>query len=203
MNVVRCAIVFLLVCAPAVAQDANLFESATAGFSLKKPTGWRFASLEQVTKNRASVRLNDEELEKLVQQQATAPLVVMTKHEEPFDGLNPSFQVLIRPLPASLAGATPKQILELVLPSVQKAYQDFARESPIREFTMSSHAAAESVATYTVRTKEGGVFPTRGRMIVVPRGQFMFLMSASAPPEGEDQSNEAFESVLSSISIAK
>jgi hypothetical protein len=38
-------------------------------------------------------------------------------------------------------------------------------------------------------------------MIIVPRGQFMFLISASAPPEGPDTSDTEFESIMASVSI--
>jgi len=164
MNRSRCVVlVVLAITSSASAEEASKFESATAGFAVQKPAGWRFASLEQVTRNRTSVRMSDEELQKQLELHATAPLVVVMKHEEPYDGLNPSFQVILRPLPPSLAEASPKQILELVLPTIQRGYPDFALELPIREFKLSGHAAAESIATYTVRTKEGGVFPTRGR----------------------------------------
>jgi hypothetical protein len=181
---------------------SNRFESATAGFRVDKPAEWRFVSMEQVAKNRAGVRLKDEDLQKLIQQQASTPLVVMMKHQEPFNGLNPTFQVTLRPLPPSLATATPKQILELVIPALEKGFADFKLTAPVHEFTFSGHPAAESIATYKVRSQEGGEFPTKGRMIIVPRGQLMFLIGASAPPEGPDSSEAEFEAILKSVVIS-
>jgi hypothetical protein len=207
MNVLRCAVIALSLCTfPVAAQESERFVSATAGFSLNKPAGWRFVSREDVNKSRANVRLSDEELQKaLDQQKATAPLVAMIKHVEPSGGPGPDFQVTLVSRHPALADASPKQILELVLPTLQKGYPDFALESPIREFEFAGHAAAEYVATYTLRTKVraqgGSVFPVRGRLIVVPRGKFFFLIGMVAPREDYDRSNEEYAKILSSITI--
>ena len=70
--------------------NTNRFHSPTAGFTVVKPATWQFASLEQVATNRAVARLKDKELEQLIRQRANAPLVVILKHPEPHDDLNPS-----------------------------------------------------------------------------------------------------------------
>ena len=195
-------IVMTLPLLAASAEDTNTFHSVTAGFQIEKPEGWRFASLEQVSRNRATARLKDEELQKLIREDASAPLVAIVRHDEPYDSLNPSFQVILRPIPPSLQGSTPRQILEVILPTLESGFQDFKLEAPIHEFELSGLAAAELTAQYTVSNPEGRVFPTRATMIVVPRGEFMFLMSASAPPEGPDASREEFEALVGSIQIA-
>lgn len=202
MNRVLVAAVVVLAALLASAEErANRFESVTAGFQLDKPEAWRFASLEQVSRNRATVRMKDEELQQFVRERASAPLVVLMKHEEPYDALNPSFQVILRPLPPELAKATPKQILEIIVPTLEKGFKDFALEGTIREFELSGRSAAELTARYSVANPEGRVFPTRTRMIVVPRGEFMFLMSASAPPDGPDSSKQAFDAIVASIQV--
>ena len=78
--------------------DSNRFSSPTAGFSITKPPTWVFASVEQIAAYRARVRLNDKDLEEQIRQRASAPLVAITRHPEPFDDLNPSVQVILRPL---------------------------------------------------------------------------------------------------------
>jgi hypothetical protein len=207
MKAIRCAMIALsLATLSLAAEDSNKFESPAAGFSLKRPAGWRFVSREEVSASRSNLRLSDEELGKLVEQQVNAPLVAMIKNDERSVGLSPNIQVALRPMEPVLATMSPKDILELILPTVQKGFSDFALESPIREFKLSGHQAAEYVATYTLQTKVaakgGSVFPVRGRTIVVPRGKLLFFIGMVASA-GDDQARKEFETILSSITIAE
>jgi hypothetical protein len=91
------AAVLLGVCAPAVARPEEArperFDNATAGISIERPPGWHSLTSQQVVENRERVRMADEELQKAIQKQATLPLFAFAKHEEPYEGLNPSIQV--------------------------------------------------------------------------------------------------------------
>ena len=49
---------------------------------------------------------------------ATTPLVVFLKHEEPFDGLNPSFKVMMKPL-GTLDGSISLRIADMVTISMK------------------------------------------------------------------------------------
>jgi hypothetical protein len=207
MNVMRCAVLALSLCAlPVAAQDSSRFENAAAGFALTKPAGWRFVSQQEVAKSHANTRVSDEEMQKFIDQgKGTGPLVAMIKNEVPPSGNDPNLQVMLLPLQPVLAAASPKEILEVFLPPLKKAYPDFALESPIRELKLSGRAAAEYVATYTlqtkVRAKGGSVFPVRGRMIVVPRGKFMFVIGMISPRDGDKQAGEELAKIVSSITI--
>lgn len=180
--------------------DANRFHSPTAGFTALKPAGWRFASMEQVAANRAVARLKDKELEEQVRQRASAPLVVIMKHQEPYEDLNPSAQVVVRPL-GQLAGKTAVELLRLVVPSIQRAMADFAFVDPVRETTVGERPAATMKATYTVSNPAGREFKTLSCLWIVPRGAFMFLISMSGPQQGPDVSEAEFKSILDSIRI--
>ena len=202
MNMLRCAVVialslFLL---PIAAQDADRFESASAGFSLSKPAGWTFVSRGRVARSSPNADVSAEELQKAIDQQETVPLVAMIKDQAPF---NPDFQVTLIPRNQNLAKASPKQILELlVLPAVQKGSPGLTLESPVRELKVSGHPAAEYVATDTVRTRAMAV-PVRVRAILVARGKFFYLIDMVAPAAGGDQTSEEFAKILSSIAIEK
>jgi len=85
---------------------------------------------------------------------------------------------------------------------VQKGSPGLKLESPVREFKLSGHAAAEYVATDTIRTRTQAA-PVRVRAILVARGKFFFLIDMVAPAEGSDQTDEEFATILSSITIEK
>lgn len=191
MRILRCAVIVLsLSILPAAAQDADRFASAPAGFSLNKPAGWTFIS------SRTKADVTSADLQKAFEQQGTVSLVGMTNPEALFS----DFQVTLIPRLERLAAATPKQILELlVLPSVQKQKPGLKLESPVRELKVSGHAAAEYVATDTIRTKELAM-PVRIRAILVARGKFFYLIDVMAAG-GDEQTNREFDKILSSITI--
>src|SRR5688572_8321410 len=103
----------LLTAGANAAEDTNRFHSPTAGFTIVKPAAWQFGSVEQVATNRAVARLKDKELEELIRQKASTPLVVILKHPEPHDDLNPSTQVILRPL-GQMQGQSPVELLRMV-----------------------------------------------------------------------------------------
>lgn len=180
--------------------STNRFHSPTAGFTIEKPTDWQFGSLSQVATNRAVARLKDKELEQQVRRRASAPLVVILKHPEPHPDLNPSTQVILRPM-AGLEGKTAVELLKLVVPTLQRAMAEFTFVEPIQEVKLSGLPAAYMKAKYTVGNADGDEFKTLTRMWLVPRGSFMFLISMSGPQEGPDVSEPEFKAILKSIRI--
>lgn len=176
----------ILAAAPVFAgDDPGLFRSEVARIELSIPAGWRYLDLESVARHRASAKLKDEDVQQAILQLATAPLVVATMHPEPYDSLNPSFQVLVRPL-GSLEALTGVQLLELVRPTLASSFADFVLLETPTEFTLGGLAAARLLATYTVENQAGDLFPTKTIIVVVPRGSYMYQFSFSAPPEGDD-----------------
>ncbi len=166
-------------------EDPYHFRSDIARIELTVPSGWHFMDLESVARHRATAELKDEEMQKAIQQLATAPLVVATKHPEPYDALNPSFQVMVRPL-GSLATATGVEILELIRPNLASTFAEFKLLEAPTEFKLGGLSAARLTATYTVQNPAGETFPTKAIVFVVPRGSYMYQFSFSAPPDGED-----------------
>jgi hypothetical protein len=184
------------------AEETNRFHSPTAGFTIVKPAGWQFGSVEQVATNRAVARLKDKELEQLVREKASAPLVVIMKHPEPHDDLNPSTQVILRPL-GQTGDRSPVELLEMVSQNLKRAMKDFTFVEPVKEAKVGGLPAAAMKSKYTVANPEGREFKTLSRMWVVPRGSFLFMISMSGPQEGPDVSEKEFATILESIRIEK
>jgi len=181
-------------------EEVNTFTSSTAGFTICKPECWSFQSAEAIAENRASARMKDKELEKLVRERANAPLVALTRFPEPYDDLNPSVQVMFRPL-GQLADTAPDELMEIVIGPLQNAFEDFTVIEEIQETTVGGQAAAYMRAKYTVANAGGREFKTLARLWIVPRGSFMFMISMSGPQKGPHVSEEEFQLVLDSIVI--
>ena len=118
----RCIVIALVGTTTLAAEATDRLENPTAGIVVVKPTGWHVGTIQQVEANRAKVRMNDEELQKAIQQSASAPLFVFTRYPEPYDGLNPSIQVALRPL-GPLVGRTPVEIMQVAVGPLKKAFK--------------------------------------------------------------------------------
>lgn len=179
--------------------DENRFHSPTVGLELTKPDSWVYMRADQIEENRSQIRLDDEEFERLLREQASLPLVAIAKYPEPHDSLNPTVQVGVRRA-GDFASLTPVEILRGIVGQLQQAFSDFEFVVPVSETEVSGLAGARFVATYTLR-RENGTFPVKGRIWLVPRGAVHFMIGMSGSPEGEDMAEEEFERVLASIVI--
>jgi hypothetical protein len=97
-------------------------------------------------------------MENLIRAQGNAPLVAFTRHEEPYDDLNPSVQVMFRPL-GSLEGKSAAELLQTVaLPTLEKTMVDFERIGEIQTVEVGGQKAAGARAKYTIRNGGGASF---------------------------------------------
>ena len=182
--------------------DPDAFRSDAARLELRKPSGWQFQSLEAVLANRASVKMKDEEFQQAIEQMAHAPLVVATKHPEPYDKLNPTVQVLVRPA-GPLEGKTGVEILRWVQPTLEAQFADFAAVKGIQETTVAGTPAARLTIRYTLQTREGRELPTQATIVMVPRGKVLYQFGFSAPPQGPDALTNEVDTVLASVKFVE
>ena len=201
------AVVFMSSCASsgtggAGGAGADSFHSPTTGFTIVKPGDWVFLSAETVAENRANIRLKDKELEEFVRERANMPLVVIARHQEPYDSLNPSVQVLFRPM-GEASKMPPADILKATIKVLEGAFGDFTLLDGVKEVEVDGLKGAFFKAGYTVAAPDGREFKTLSSMWLILRGQFAFMISASGPPEGADFSDKEFARILKSVKIEK
>lgn len=182
------------------AQDANVFESVTVGFKVTKPSEWQFATAEENLENLNKVQVNDEEFKQLMLKYSTAPLVAMMKYPEPFDDLNPSFKVNIKPL-GHLKGTDPKKILGLILPQFQRLFQDFYLVQSPTDTVVGRLPAAYMRINYSLAIPDGRTFPTTSELWIVPRGEYFFMIGAGTRQDGKTGSREEISKILSSVEL--
>ncbi len=182
------------------AQDDNVFESVTVGFKVTKPSEWQFVTAEENLESLKNVQLNDEEFKQLMLKYSTAPLVAMMKYPEPFDDLNPSFKVNVKPL-GNFKGDDPKKIMGLMLPQFYKMFDSFKLVQPPVDTAVDELPAAYMRMDYSVAISDGRSFPATSELWIVPRGDYFFLIGAGTRQDGVTGSREEISKIISSVEL--
>jgi hypothetical protein len=180
--------------------DTNTYSNPTLGVTVTKPKDWLFATAEQHAENLSRTKLKDEEFQKLVQKYSTAPLIVMMKYPEPFDDLNPSLKINIKPL-GTLAADDPKAILSLMTASLGNKFEDFKVVLPARETTLGGRKAAYVKFHYSLQIPDGRSFPTCSELWVVPRGKHFFIIGSGTRQDEKTGKREEIEKILASLKL--
>ncbi len=184
--------------ATAEAESDEVFHHPGAGFSMTKPMDWKYLSPKMVKTASESTKWNDAELEKAIKENPNAPLVVITRYQEPYPTLNPSVAVTMVNLP--IEGMPPKDILNMSTEVLKRAYPDLTYVDEVQDANVDGIDGAYTKIKYTMAAG-GQKFPTLTRMWLVPRGKVMFTVGMSGPQDGPDVSEESFQEILKSIKI--
>lgn len=182
----------------AFAQDSSLFESVTVGFKVTKPSTWQFVTAKENLENLKRVQMKDKEFQQLMLKYSTAPLVAMMKYPEPFDDLNPSFKVNIKPL-GQLKGTDPKKILGLMLHQFQKMFQDFNLVQSPMDTNVGNLPAAYMRINYSLVIPEGRIFATCSELWIIPRGDYFFMIGAGTRQDEKTGTRSEVSKILSSV----
>ncbi len=184
----------------AFAGSENTFSSKTVGFSVTKPDSWQFLSVEQNLENLKRTKLSDEEFQQLMVKYATAPLVVIAKHQEPFDDLNPSLKVNVRPF-GKLKGADPKQILAMVSAQFETIFKEYQVVQAPTDAEVSGIKSGYMRINYSVQIADGRAFPTTSELWIVPRGDYFFMIGAGTRQDEKTGTRKEIEQILQTVSI--
>lgn len=201
-KMIRKFLTIALLCFAGMAWATDLTDrhvNETLGFSITKPAGWHWMTAQQNLENLKRAGVGSEEFQKLVVQHASAPLVIMTQHEEPYDGLNASFKANIRAF-GSLPTRDPMQLLSMILPTIQQQMTDSRIVVPVEAVEVDGLAAAHVMIEYTLQSPEGGSFPTTSEMWIVPVGDYFFMLGAGYS-QGDAEAKEAVYAALQSVDL--
>ena len=183
-----------------VSTDENVFKNEIFGLSVVKPDEWNFINTEEHIENLKRVELKDKELQQLIIKNSNKPLVSMMKYQEPFDGLNPSFNIKINSL-EELPGDKPVEIINLMLPQFQGFFKDYELIKEPEEIDLSGHKAAYTKIYYSLQTKGGREFPTCSELWIVPRGKFFFMIGAGTRQDEKTGKRSEIQKILESLKI--
>jgi hypothetical protein len=182
------------------AQATGRMENPDVGIAVVKPEGWLVAVPKEAPPSRPGGRIKDEDIRTSMGSAPAAPLFVFQRHPDTHKDLNPSIQVVLRPLGLD-AGRPPLEILEAAVEPLRTRFPDFHFLSESQATTVGGLPAAFMKASYTI-TAEGGVtYATTTGLWVVPRGAFVFLIGTASPTESAADSEAVFQQFVKSIEI--
>jgi len=177
--------------------DTNTFISQTAGIQVTKPAQWHFMGLDAVKENKDKIKLQDEKIDAAVKN-SNAPIIAIMKYPEPYDGINPSFQILVRPL-GKLEGKTETELWTLMLPGLEKAFKDFKLLKSAHEIELSDKKASEIEISYTLETQDGKKYKCQSKMILSLKGSFMYQFGMGFPQKAKKNDLDEIDSIVKSI----
>jgi hypothetical protein len=184
------------------AGSENTFSSVTAGFSVIKPDEWHFLTAEQNMENIERMQLDDEEFKQAMLKYPTAPLVAMVKYQEPFDDLNPSFKVNIKPI-GNLKDVDPKTILNMMSGQLQNVLRDYKIVQEPIDTRVSGLKAATMTVNSTMVAPDGREFPITSDFWVVPRGEFFFMLGCGSRQDEKTGTRAELLEILETKKIEK
>lgn len=176
---------------------AEIVANETLGIRVAKPDGWHVLTAEANAENLARVRLDDKQMQEAVARYANAPVIAFSKYEEPYEDLNPSFKVTVRPMGA-LAGRSAVEILDMIVPTLKTTFSDAIIRQPATEVTVSGKPAAYARIDYTLKAGELA-FPTASEMWIVPRGSHFFIIGVGRRQDEKNGTRIETQAIVDSI----
>jgi len=205
MNRLMHPLVALVLAAPAafaLAGDTDTFNNPTAGIALSKPAGWHTVSAAQNLENIKAMKLGDAEFHAMMKQYASAPLFAISKYQEPFDDVNPSFKINLKPY-GQLKGMPATELIKLILPQFQKTFKDFVLVQAPVEVQVAGIPSAYTRLDYTMELPDGRSFPTSSELWIVPRGDYFFMIGAGTRQDEKTGTRAEIRGILDTIKITQ
>ncbi len=182
------------------ANEPEVFNNPTAGFQVVKPAEWHFMTAAQNMENIKAMKLSDEEFHAAMQKYATAPLVAMTKFPEPYEDVNPSFKVNLKPY-GQLKGKKPAELSDLILPQFKRVLKDFELAQPPIDVSVSGIKSAYARMNYTMEIPDGTSFPITSELWIVPHGDYFFVIGAGTRKDERTGSRKEIKAILETVKI--
>jgi hypothetical protein len=179
---------------------AEVFSNPTAGLQMSKPDDWHYVTAAQNLANIKALKLSDEEFHAAMQNYATAPLVAITKYKEPFEDVNPSFKINIKPY-GQLKGRKPGDLITMLIPQFERAFKSFQVVQAPTDVVVSGIPSAYARMNYVMETPDGVFFPITSELWIVPRGDYFFMLGAGTRQDEKTGTRKEIESILDSVKI--
>ena len=191
---------FLMMGIAFAGESENTFRSVSVGFEITKPESWQFLTAEQNLENLKRTKLSDEEFHRLMLKYATAPLVAMMKYPEPFNDLNPSLKVNVKPF-GQLKGIDPKQILTMVSGQFGNIFKDYQVVEGPKDTEVSGIKSGYLRFNYSLQIPDGRTFPTTSELWIVPRGDYFFMIGAGTRQDEKTGTRKEIQEILKTVKI--
>lgn len=124
--------------------------------------------------------------------------MIMTKFKEPYNDLNPSLKINIKPL-GGIDGSKPVQLLELIVPSLKTAFPDMKVVQAPKEVLVGGLKGAYAHIQYVLKAQGGLSFPTSSELWVVPKGKHFYMIGAGTRQDEKTGSRKEIQKILETI----
>ena len=185
--------------AHAASPEGETVRIPTLGLSVFRPASWVTISAEENARNIRSVQMDDREFQELAARYANAPVFAIAKYPEPYEDLNPSFKINVRPL-GGFVGVAPEDILTAALPTFSRAFNDVKVLEGPRSAQVSGRKAAYARLSYTLRSGKAAV-PTISEIWIVPKGSIFFMIGAGTREDEKNGTRAEIRQILDRLRI--
>jgi hypothetical protein len=189
----------LLISVNALANDTS-FVSPSHGLEFYKPLNWHWLSAEENKKNLDSAKFGDKNVDSLIKKNSSAPLVAITKYKEPYDDLNPSIKIDVKPL-GPFQGKNPSEIIKVFLPFLKKAFPDMINEVGPIDTSFNGIKAGYFKGLYTFNVPNMGNLQANTEMWVVPKGSYFFLIGSGTRKDEKSGTRNEIQAILKRMKI--
>jgi hypothetical protein len=184
------------------AQPSNPGEQVqipTLGLSVNRPTGWATITADENSRNIRSVQMDDPQFQEMAARYANSPVFAISKYQEPYADLNPSFKINVRPL-GGFAKFSPEDILTAAIPTFARAFNDVkVLEGPIGAQVSGKHSAYARLS-YTLKAN-GVSIPTISEIWIVPNGSIFFMIGAGTRADEKNGTRAEMRRILDTVRI--
>ena len=170
-------------------RQADTFRSEVAKIEIQRPPGWHFQNPEAAVKYSAGAKATTAETQEALHRLGTSPLIVVTKHPEPYKTLNPTLYVIVRS-GTQFPGQSAMEITRSIKAGISNVYSQFQVVDDIRSYKVSGYNGGRMTVQYLSATRDGREFANRSTFVFIPRGSILYQLSISAPPDGTDALDE-------------
>ncbi|MCP4643980.1 MAG: hypothetical protein GY851_26290 [bacterium] len=176
-------------------ETGQTFNLPQVGFSITVPDGW-------MIRTNAEVMANRERFSEQLAENSQAPLFAATKYAESSSNINPTVQVLHRPVPQpGIEGA--RNALRLGLGGIAQMMGNVDEQSGPHPGLIGNREAVGGSLQYVIGFKDERPLKVESNMWCVPDDGFVYLIGLSGPADGPDESSVLFKEILASIAFSK
>lgn len=180
--------------------DDDTFAAPALGFRITRPAGWHFGTSAWHRDQLARTDFGADELNALVQANASSPLVILQQHPERHDAVSAAIKVVYRPWPgAGALGAV--AAAEMVVEQMSARYDWFELEEPVEEVELGGLPAGTFGMMMTLALDDEREYLIAARQWIVPRQDHVFIVGVSAPADAPEDVLGALVRAIHSISI--
>lgn len=192
--------IFLLLSSNALAGNSDDFENKMFGFKMSKPSDWHFLTAKEHYEGLKRINLEDKKFQEILAKKSSAPMVVITKHQEPFDDLNPSFKVSVKPI-GRLINSNALKTIEAMTPIFEKMFTNFKIQQKPTKIKIFGLEASYTRFNYSVSIPDGRTFPATSEIWIIPKENYFFMIGVGFRQDEKTGSYDEIKSILDTIVI--